>query len=131
MISWLLALFLVVTPCETPKLHQYAQSKAVSLSTEFRHSDATELAAIGDEGWVSLGENIGRGSSVELIMRGWELSPPHAEILNGEWTHSSLGTYYANGLWYAAYLTELNPSLPRCVLILPHRWNPFHDVSVV
>jgi hypothetical protein len=130
MIAWILAALLVTsTPCETPRLHQYAQAKSVAIVSEFQHSSPEELQRAGSAGWQKLGENLGRGSSLELIIWGWRQSPTHRAILEGDWTHQALVSHRVGDITYAVLITELNPDNKQCVLYIP--WNPSRDVSVV
>lgn len=43
--------------------------------------------ALSLEGWQSVGENVGRGATIEVIEQAFEDSPTHEHNLSGDYTH--------------------------------------------
>lgn len=65
------------------------------------HSTAAKLKAAGGTGWSKIGENVGRGKSVDSLHDAFMASAGHRKnILDPAWTQVGIGTLYANDKLY-------------------------------
>lgn len=65
------------------------------------HSTADKLKGAAGTGWSKVGENVGRGGSVDSLHKAFMESAGHREnILDPAWTHVGVGTVYANDRLY-------------------------------
>ena len=60
--------------------------------------------------WLRLGENVGRGGSVDALHDAFMASPAHkANIVNGNFNYVGLGVFHSNGI---LYVTEIFMEAP-------------------
>lgn len=65
------------------------------------HSTEAQLKKAAGSGWSKIGENVGRGGSVDSLHKAFMNSAGHkANILDKAWTHVGIGTVYANDKLY-------------------------------
>ena len=68
---------------------------------EIYHSSSAELQAAAGSGWEKLGENVGRGGSVESLHQAFLDSPGHKANILGDYNYVGIGTdTSANGVLY-------------------------------
>lgn len=64
------------------------------------HSTSGELQAAGGSGWSKLGENVGRGGSVDSLHQAFMASPGHRANILGEYNYVGIGTGTKDGVLY-------------------------------
>lgn len=80
------------------------------------HSTADNLKAAAGTGWSKVGENVGRGGSVDSLHQAFMDSPGHrANILDPAWTQVGIGTLYANDRLYVTvvFMAKGQPTAPK------------------
>ena len=80
------------------QLSGLAQQQAQSNASRGALAHTPNLAAGVSAGWLRLGENVGRGTSRELIWNAFLGSAPHtANLLDAGFTHVGIGVVYSGG----------------------------------
>lgn len=59
---------------------------------EIFHSTASELRAAAGTGWTKLGENVGRGGTVDSLHDAFMNSPSHKQNILGDYNYVGIGT---------------------------------------
>lgn len=80
------------------------------------HSTADQLKSAAGSGWSKIGENVGRGGSVDSLHQAFMDSAGHREnILDPAWTHVGVGALYANDRLYVTvvFMAKGQASKPK------------------
>ncbi len=64
------------------------------------HSTSAELKAAGGSGWSKLGENVGRGGTVDSLHTAFMNSPGHKANILGDYNYAGIGTGTLEGVLY-------------------------------
>jgi hypothetical protein len=64
------------------------------------HSSSGELQSAAGSGWDKLGENVGRGGSVESLHQAFLDSPGHKANILGDYNYVGIGTDTSDGVLY-------------------------------
>jgi len=64
------------------------------------HSSSAELQAAGGSGWSKLGENVGRGGSVNSLHDAFMASAGHKKNILGDYNKVGIGTGTSDGVLY-------------------------------
>ncbi len=64
------------------------------------HSSDAELRAAGGTGWTQVGENVGRGNTVDSLHKAFMDSPSHRANILGEYNYVGIGTGTKDGVLY-------------------------------
>ncbi len=64
------------------------------------HSTSAELKAAGGSGWSKLGENVGRGGTVDSLHTAFMNSPGHKANILGDYNYAGVGTGTLEGVLY-------------------------------
>lgn len=64
------------------------------------HSSSSELKAAAGSGWTKLGENVGRGGTVESLHKAFMASAGHAKNILGDYNYVGIGTDTKDGVLY-------------------------------
>jgi len=64
------------------------------------HSTSAELQAAGGSGSSRLGENVGKGGSVESLHKAFMKSPGHKANILGDYNYAGVGTGTSDGVLY-------------------------------
>lgn len=64
------------------------------------HSTSAELQSAAGSGWTKLGENVGRGGTVESLHSAFMASPGHAANILGDYNYVGIGTGNKDGYLY-------------------------------
>ncbi|MFP4554017.1 MAG: CAP domain-containing protein [Actinomycetota bacterium] len=67
---------------------------------EIYHSSSSELQAAAGSGWTKLGENVGRGGSVDSLHQAFMDSSGHRANILGDYNYAGIGTDTHNGVLY-------------------------------
>ncbi len=80
------------------------------------HSTSDQLKGAAGHGWSKLGENVGRGGSVDSLHQAFMDSAGHRDnILDPEWTEVGIGALYANDRLYVTvvFMAKGTASTPK------------------
>ena len=80
------------------------------------HSTEAQLKKAAGSGWTKIGENVGRGGSVDSLHKAFMDSTGHRNnILDKAWTHVGIGTLYANDKLYVTvvFMAKGKPKAPK------------------
>lgn len=69
-------------------------------ANEIFHSTSAELRAAGGTGWTQVGENVGRGNTVDSLHKAFMDSPSHRANILGEYNYVGIGTGTKDGALY-------------------------------
>ncbi len=69
-------------------------------ANEIFHSTSAELRAAGGTGWTQVGENVGRGNTVDSLHTAFMNSPSHRANILGEYNYVGIGTGTKDGALY-------------------------------
>lgn len=69
-------------------------------ANEIFHSTSAELRAAGGTGWTQVGENVGRGNTVDSLHKAFMDSPSHRANILGEYNYVGIGTGTKDGVLY-------------------------------
>lgn len=87
-------------------LDVYAQALAVRMADAGFLAHSTVSVLLGCQ-WGVVGENIGKGPTVDVIVTAFMASPPHALNIISDFTHVGVGLVERNGsLWVAAIFAK-------------------------
>ena len=64
------------------------------------HSTGDELKAAAGAGWSKLGENVGRGGTVDSLHKAFMASPGHKANILGDYNYAGIGTASSDGVLY-------------------------------
>ena len=64
------------------------------------HSSSAELQAAAGSGWSKLGENVGRGGTVDSLHTAFMNSAGHKANILGDYNYAGIGTASSNGTLY-------------------------------
>lgn len=68
---------------------------------DYFHSKSGELQAAAGSGWTGLGENVGRGGSVDSLHKAFMESPSHRKNILADYNYAGIGTNTSsNGVLY-------------------------------
>lgn len=67
---------------------------------EIYHSSSDELKAAAGSGWSKLGENVGRGGTVESLHKAFMNSAGHKANILGDYNYAGIGTASSDGVLY-------------------------------
>ena len=67
---------------------------------EIYHSSSDELKAAAGSGWSKLGENVGRGGTVESLHKAFMDSAGHKANILGDYNYAGIGTASSDGVLY-------------------------------
>ena len=67
---------------------------------EIYHSSSDELKAAAGSGWSKLGENVGRGGTVESLHKAFMASAGHKANILGDYNYAGIGTASSDGVLY-------------------------------
>ena len=67
---------------------------------EIFHSSSAELQAAAGSGWSKLGENVGRGGTVESLHSAFMASSGHKKNILGDYNYVGIGTDSKDGVLY-------------------------------
>ena len=67
---------------------------------EIYHSSSDELKAAAGSGWSKLGENVGRGGTVESLHKAFMESAGHKANILGDYNYAGIGTASSDGVLY-------------------------------
>lgn len=76
------------------------------------HSSSAELRAAGGTGWTKIGENVGRGGSVNSLHTAFMNSPSHRANILGEYNYVGIGTGTKDGVLYVTVVFMQKGSTP-------------------
>jgi Cysteine-rich secretory protein family len=74
------------------------------------HSSTAELKAAGGSGWERVGENVGRGNTVDSLHTAFMNSPDHKANILGDYNYVGIGTDSSNGYLYVTVVFMKNGS---------------------
>ena len=94
------ALLLPLTPVEDPVLVAEAAVWCRTIATTGRLAHDPALVANPRKDWQRLGENVGRGPSVPLVLAAFEKSPTHHAVAHGDWDRWGQSTCLGGGRVY-------------------------------
>ena len=83
-------------------LRSHAQNHTQDMmdANEIFHSTSAELRAAGGTGWTQVGENVGRGNTVDSLHSAFMDSPSHRANILGEYNYVGIGTGTKDGVLY-------------------------------
>ena len=67
---------------------------------EIYHSSGDELKAAAGSGWSKLGENVGRGGTVDSLHKAFMASAGHKANILGDYNYAGIGTASSDGVLY-------------------------------
>lgn len=67
---------------------------------EIYHSSSDELKAAAGSGWSKLGENVGRGGTVDSLHKAFMDSAGHKANILGDYNYAGIGTASSDGVLY-------------------------------
>ena len=67
---------------------------------EIYHSSSDELKAAAGSGWSKLGENVGRGGTVDSLHKAFMASAGHKANILGDYNYAGIGTASSDGVLY-------------------------------
>ena len=67
---------------------------------EIFHSSSAELQAAAGSGWSKLGENVGRGGTVDSLHSAFMASSGHKKNILGDYNYVGIGTDSKDGVLY-------------------------------
>ena len=67
---------------------------------EIYHSSGDELKAAAGSGWSKLGENVGRGGTVDSLHKAFMDSAGHKANILGDYNYAGIGTASSDGVLY-------------------------------
>ena len=67
---------------------------------EIYHSSGDELKAAAGSGWSKLGENVGRGGTVDSLHKAFMNSAGHKANILGDYNYAGIGTASSDGVLY-------------------------------
>ncbi|MCZ6739800.1 MAG: CAP domain-containing protein [Actinobacteria bacterium] len=67
---------------------------------EIYHSSGDELKAAAGSGWSKLGENVGRGGTVDSLHKAFMASAGHKANILGDYNFAGIGTASSDGVLY-------------------------------
>ena len=67
---------------------------------EIYHSSGDELKAAAGSGWSKLGENVGRGGTVDSLHKAFMASAGHKANILGDYNYAGIGTAGSDGVLY-------------------------------
>ena len=67
---------------------------------EIYHSTSAELKAAAGSGWLKLGENVGRGGTVDSLHTAFMNSAGHKANILGDYNYAGIGTASSDGTLY-------------------------------
>ncbi|MFZ0626659.1 MAG: CAP domain-containing protein [Acidimicrobiia bacterium] len=76
------------------------------------HSSESELKAAAGSGWDKIGENVGRGQSVESLHIAFMDSAGHKKNILGDYNYVGIGTDSSNGYLYVTVVFMKKGSTP-------------------
>lgn len=89
------AALIVAPPPTDPTLVAEASTWCRTIATSGVLAHDPNLAANPRPDWQLLGENVGRGPSVALVLAAFEASPTHHAVLHGRWDRFGFATCVA------------------------------------
>lgn len=97
-------------------LTSYARSHTQKMmdADDLFHSSSSALSKAAGSGWSKVGENVGRGNTVDSLHEAFMNSSGHKKnILGPEYTHVGIGTGYSNDrLWVTVVFVARGDSTP-------------------
>ncbi len=76
------------------------QTQKMMDAGEIFHSSSEELKAAAGSGWLKLGENVGRGGSVDSLHTAFMNSAGHKANILGDYNYAGIGTGTIDGVLY-------------------------------
>lgn len=80
--------------------HARKHTQDMIAAGEIYHSTSAELKAAGGSGWSRLGENVGRGGTVETLHKAFLDSSGHRKNILGDYNFVGIGTDSKDGVLY-------------------------------
>jgi hypothetical protein len=83
------------------------------------HSTSAELKAAAGSGWSKLGENVGRGGSVDSLHNAFMKSAGHKANILGDYNYAGIGTASSNGVLYVTVVFMKKGTTPTTTTAPP------------
>jgi hypothetical protein len=83
------------------------------------HSTSAELKAAAGSGWSKLGENVGRGGTVDSLHTAFMNSAGHKANILGDYNYAGIGTASSNGVLYVTVVFMKKGSTPTTTTTAP------------
>jgi len=83
------------------------------------HSSSAELQAAGGSGWLKLGENVGRGGTVDSLHTAFMNSAGHKANILGDYNMVGIGTASSDGVLYVTVVFMKKNGSPTTTTTTP------------
>lgn len=88
-------------------------------ANEIYHSTSAELRAAAGTGWTKVGENVGRGGTVDSLHQAFMNSPGHRANILGDYNYVGIGTGTKDGVLYVTVVFMQKGSTPTTTTAPP------------